>query len=94
MSLIDSLPEISITKAEQDSLTYNTAFMKFSEMDYAIAKDAFDRYFERFDNGIFINEAAYYNAVSSLKIGDTVSAIINYKRLLDISSYSPYRENV
>lgn len=93
LSLIDSLPEISITKAEQDSLTYNTAFMKFSEMDYAIAKDAFDRYFERFDHGIFINEAAYYNAVSSLKIGDTVSAIINYKRLLDISSYSPYREN-
>ena len=30
--VIESLPEISITKAEQDSLTYNAAFMRFSEI--------------------------------------------------------------
>ena len=34
LAIIDSLPEISITEAEQDSLIYNTAFLKFSEMEY------------------------------------------------------------
>ena len=34
LEVVESLPEFSITKAEQDSLTYNAAFMKFSEMDY------------------------------------------------------------
>ena len=61
LAVIESLPEVSITKAEQDSLTYNTAFMKFSEMDYQVAKNAFDKYLQRFDGGIFTNDAIYYN---------------------------------
>jgi tetratricopeptide (TPR) repeat protein len=84
--VIDSLPEISITRAEQDSLTYNTAFMKFSEMDYKVSKDAFDKYLQRFDEGIFKNEAIYYNAISSLKIGDTISAVMNYEKVLESNS--------
>ena len=83
LAVIDSLPEYSITEAEQDSLTYNTAFMKFSEMDYAIAKSTFDKYLLNFESGIFVNEAFYYNAISSLKIGDTSSAIFNYKKVLE-----------
>lgn len=82
LSVIESLPEISITKAEQDSLTYNTAFMKFAEMHYDVAQDAFQKYMESFADGIFINDAAYYNAISSLRIGDTISAVINYKKVL------------
>ncbi len=92
LAVIESLPEISITPAEQDSLTYNTAFMKFSEMDYKVAKNAFDKYIQRFENGIFINDATYYNAISSLKIGDTTSAVINYEKVVESGSAS-YQEN-
>jgi tetratricopeptide (TPR) repeat protein len=90
--VIESLPEVSITKAEQDSLTYNTAFMKFSEMDYKVAKNAFDKYLQSFEGGIFINDATYYNAISALKIGDTISAVLNYEKVLE-SSFSCYQEN-
>lgn len=92
LAVIESLPEISITQAEQDSLTYNTAFMKFSEMDYEVAKNAFDRYLNKFDNGIFIDNVVYYNAISSLKIGDTISAVLNYERVIASNSLS-YKED-
>ena len=85
LALIDGLPEISISRAEQDSLTYNAAFMKFSELDYRVAKTAFDRYLEKFEIGIFINDATYYNAISSLKIGDSISAINLYRKVMELS---------
>ena len=92
LALIESLPEVSITKSEQDTLTYNTAFMKFSEMDYEVAKNAFDKYLQRFDRGIFVNEATYYNAISSLKIGDTTSAVLYYKKVVE-NGFPAYQEN-
>jgi len=42
LEIVNGLPEISISKAEQDSLTYNTAFMKFSEGDYEVANTTFN----------------------------------------------------
>lgn len=91
LQVIDKLPELSVTKSEQDSLTYNAAFMKFSEMDYSTAKSAFDKYLSRFEDGVFINDAFYYNAISSIKIGDTVGAIYNYKKIVELG-YSSYQE--
>jgi len=91
LAVIDGLPEISISKAEQDSLTYNAAFMKFSELDYMTAKRAFDRYLEKFEKGIFINDATYYNAISSLKIGDSISAINLYRKVVELAVL-PYQE--
>jgi tetratricopeptide (TPR) repeat protein len=90
--VVESLPEISITKLEQDSLTYNTAFMKFSEMDYEVSKNAFDKYLQTFENGFFINDARYYNAISSLKVGDTINAVINYQKVLESNSTN-HKEN-
>ena len=91
LAIIDSLPEISISQAEQDSLIYNTAFLKFSEMEYNIAKNTFDKYLLNFETGIFVNDAMYYNAISSLKIGDTLSAISNYQKLSECKIYD-YQE--
>ena len=91
LEVIKSLPEISISEAEQDSLTYHAAFMNFSEMDYVVAKAAFDKYLEMFDNGIFINDAVYYNAISSLKIGDTISAALNFEKIVE-DSLSSFQE--
>lgn len=87
--IIDGIPEISISKAEQDSLIYNTAFMKFSEGDYMVASTTFNSYMQKFKEGIFIYDATYYNAVSTLRIGDTSAAIMLYKSVVEspVSSY-------
>lgn len=92
LSVIDSLPYVSITEAEQDSLIYNAAFMKFSEMNYQVAKQAFTKYLQKFDKGVFSIDANYYYAISALKLGDTISAINSYKKIAESKS-SSFKEN-
>jgi len=86
LSIVNGLPEISISRAEQDSLTYNTAFMKFSEGDYLVSHTTFDQYLQKFENGIFKIDATYYNAISSLKVGDTTNAVLMYTQLIEVSN--------
>ena len=86
LEILNGLPEISISRAEQDSLTYNTAFMKFSEGDYAVAQRTFNQYLEKFENGIFKIDATYYNAISSVKEGDTTNAVLLYTELIGVSN--------
>lgn len=92
LEIVNALPEISISRAEQDSLTYNTAFMKFSEGDYKVANSAFNQYLNKFSDGIFKIDATYYNAISAVKIGDTSSAVLLYKDLVGISNLE-YQES-
>ena len=86
LEIINGLPEISISKAEQDSLTYNTAFMKFSEGDYVVANTTFSQYLKKFDSGIFKIDATYYNAISAVKLGDTTVAMLLYTELIGVSN--------
>ncbi|MBT5090698.1 MAG: tetratricopeptide repeat protein [Flavobacteriales bacterium] len=86
LAIVNGLPEISISRAEQDSLTYNTAFMKFSEGDYPVANTTFNQYLEKFENGIFKIDAAYYNAISCVKVGDTTNAVLMYSKLIGASN--------
>ena len=86
LTIVDKLPEVSISKAEQDSLIYNTAFMKFSEGDYTVANTTFNSYVQKFEKGIFINDAKYYNAVSAIKVGDTASATVLYNAVVESGS--------
>ena len=86
LKLIDELPQISITQSEQDSLIYNTAFIKFSELEYKTASIAFEKYIEKFEEGIFIQDAIYYNAVSLLNVFDTSGAITMYEKLVESSN--------
>ena len=86
LDIVNSLPEISISRAEQDSLTYNTAFMKFSEGDYTLANITFNKYLEKFENGIFKIDAVYYNAISCVKVSDTINAVLMYAKLIGVSN--------
>ena len=86
LEIVNGLPEISISKAEQDSLTYNTAFMKFSEGDYVVANTTFSQYLKKFDSGIFKIDATYYNAISAVKLGDTAAAMLLYAELIGVSN--------
>ena len=85
LEMIDTLPQFSISQSEQDSLIYNTAFMKFSENEFQTAAIAFDKYINQFDKGIFIEDALYYNAISLLNLSDTSRAIVMFKNLIESS---------
>ncbi len=80
--LVESLPEYNITVSEQDSLLYNSAYMKYVQKDYSLAKSSFKKYLNRFEKGIFHEKALYYAAVSSNNINDTLDAIYYYKKLM------------
>ena len=86
LAIVNGLPEISISRAEQDSLTYNAAFMKFSERDYSVASTTFSKYLEKFKNGIFKIDATYYSAISCVMVGDTANAVLKYTELIGVSS--------
>jgi len=60
--------------------------MKFSEGDYLVSHTTFDQYLQKFEDGIFKIDARYYNAISSLKIGDTTNAVLMYTQLIEVSN--------
>ena len=78
LNIVNTLPQVSISRAEQDSLTYNTAFMKFAEGDYGVAKTTFQQYLDNFKEGIFSLDANYYLAQACVKLKDTTCAIRNF----------------
>ena len=92
LTIVEQLPGFSISRSEQDSLTYNSAFYKFSELDYVVANKSFENYLSKFSDGIFNNDAHYFNAISLLNIEDTVNAVLNYEKLINCSSRF-YKEN-
>ena len=93
-NILESIEGVSLSETAQDSLVYNAAFIKFSEGNYELANNAFSKYRERFKQGVFLSDAIYYNAVSSLNIGDTISAVELYLRNIKIGSLEHKEESV
>jgi len=83
IAFVNALPEYSISESEQDSLSYNAAFIKFSEQDYQTSNDAFNKYINHFSNGIFIEDAYYYLALSSSNLGDSLQINECFKYIVD-----------
>ena len=83
ISFINTIPKYKISVSEQDSLSYSAAFIKFSEQDFKTAKEAFTKYIDEFKEGIFINDAHYYNANSMLILGDSIETTKSYKYLVE-----------
>tara|TARA_B100002052_G_scaffold95601_1_gene88246 strand:- start:27173 stop:30283 length:3111 start_codon:yes stop_codon:yes gene_type:complete len=92
IALIESLPEYNITVSEQDSILYNSAYIKYIEKDYVSAKQSFEKYLNRFEKGIFHDKVLYYTAVSSINLEDTLSAISYYERILLGNFFNNYKE--
>ena len=91
ITFVNDLPEFSISESEQDSLSYNAAFIKFSEQDYQTSKDAFKKYINQFSNGIFIEDAYYYLAISSSNLGDSLQTNKCFQYIVD-NNVTPYIE--
>ena len=86
LNIVNALPQVSISRAEQDSLTFNTAFMKFTEGDYSVAKNTFQQYNTNFINGIFIDDANYYLGESCVKIKDSICALSSFKKVVEANN--------
>ena len=86
LAIINDLPQINISRAEQDSLTYNTAFMKFAEADYSVARNTFQQYISNFSDGIFIVDANYYLAESCKQENDSACILSAFNEVLKANS--------
>ena len=83
LTFIKEVPNFSLSKSEQDSLIYNTGFIQFSERNYISSNDIFKKYINDFPQGIFLSDALYYSAISSLELEDTASAVLYYNLILE-----------
>jgi tetratricopeptide (TPR) repeat protein len=64
-----------IKSGEQDSITYEAAERLYASGDYNTARNAFISYIDKFPDGIFLTEAAYYAADCSMQVGNGANAL-------------------
>lgn len=86
LAVVNALPQVNISRVEQDSLTYNTAFMKFAEGDYPVAKNTFKQYISNFSNGIFVVDANYYLAESCKEENDSACVLNAFREVIKANS--------
>ncbi len=86
LKIVNDLPQVSISRFEQDSLIYNTAFMKFAEGDYGVAKTTFLQYLKIFESGIFNLDAHYYLAQACVKVKDSICALSSFQQVTDLNN--------
>ena len=95
VDLINSLPNFNVNKSEIDSLSYNAAFIKFSEGEYVYSRDNFINYLNDFSkihnssvehDGVFVNQANYFLAESYRRLSDSLNAFLYYENIIKSNS--------
>lgn len=95
VDLINSLPNFNVNKSEIDSLSYNAAFIKFSEGEYVYSRDNFINYLNDFskihnssveNDGVFVNQANYFLAESYRRLSDSLNAFLYYENIIKSNS--------
>ncbi|OUV72870.1 MAG: hypothetical protein CBC83_06780 [Flavobacteriales bacterium TMED123] len=86
LAVVNALSQVNISRADQDSLTYNTAFMKFAEGDYSVARNTFKNYISNFSDGIFLVDANYYLAESCKEENDSACVLNAFREVIKANS--------
>ena len=86
ITYLNDIPQYKLSQSEQDSLSYSAAFIKFSEQDYSVSRDAFQKYITEFKDGVFIEDAYYYLARSYYNLGDSVQTNLSYAYIVENKS--------
>lgn len=73
----------NISVDEQEGLFYDPAFEAYSDSSYSTAIPQFEKYLERFPNGKYVTETAYFLATSYYATGNKPKAMDWYKKLLE-----------
>ena len=87
LSYINKIPQLDISVAAKDSITYQIAYNKFKKEDYIQSKIDFGGYITIFgDDAIFQIKSQYYYSESCWKTSDTILAINAYKKVLELGN--------
>jgi tetratricopeptide (TPR) repeat protein len=68
----------AIPQAALDSITYNIGRNHYLEQDCKNATTDFEKYIQKFSDGIFITEANFYKAECEYKLGNMQAALAGY----------------
>ena len=84
LDYINKIPQLDISVAAKDSLSYQVSYNNFKKGDYELSKVNFGDYLNQFgEDAIFDKHSFYYYAESCWKTKDTLNAISSYRRVLD-----------
>ena len=87
LSYIDQIPQLDITVAAKDSLSYQIAYNHFKNKEYIQSKTDFLTYISSFgDDAIFQIKSKYYYSESCWKTSDTILAINSYKEVFSLGN--------
>lgn len=75
--------QIKLTVTEQDSLTYTVAEKMYMDGRTEAAREAFNRYLERWPDGAFSLSAHYYLGSCCRQAGDLEAAAVHYRHVAD-----------
>ena len=90
LDYINKIPQLEISVASKDSLSYEVSFNNFQKEDYELSKNNFFNYLTQFgEDAIFDKQSHYYYAESCWKTNDTLNAISSFKKVLtfDVSVF-------
>lgn len=68
----------AIPQAALDSISYNVGKVNYDKQEYKTAIADFDKYIQKFPDGIFITPANFFSADASYKTGNTDAALKGY----------------
>ena len=87
IEFVSSIPDINLTQAYKDSITFQVALNNYKQEEYSKSIKNLEKYIDNFGNkAIFIDDANFYLAESYWNINDTANAIISYKKVMGYSS--------
>ncbi|MCH3924527.1 MAG: tetratricopeptide repeat protein [Bacteroidales bacterium] len=78
-SYVKTIPEGRVSKTEQDSILYQTAENNYMDGKYDLASKGFEKYLDKFPQGIFNVKATYYLAGCLMENNDTAKSAQYYE---------------
>ncbi len=81
-SYMKNLPFANVTNAEQDSITYIAAEMRYMNGDCEAAEKGFSSYLEKFPDGSFTESASFYKAECDNKSSQFEKALSGYEYVI------------
>ena len=87
LTYVGTVPSVgNVSLAVQDSITYQSAEVKYMSGNCTEAIPSFNTYLNKFPNGFFAVNANFYKAECDIKAGDNTAAIHGYEFVINQSN--------
>jgi len=85
LAYINKIPQLDISVASKDSLTFQVAYNSYKSENYSLSKTDFKSYISNFgEESIFRKQSLYYYSESCWKTSDTIGSISAYEEVLSL----------